>query len=204
MNDSDKKLIDSLVEQGAIRFHQLALEQGITFDSIKANPKLVMKITNQVVEQLGLKTSLDVPTKRENPITSIARWFRVAKPKPNLRDKATQIGCHFEEVFEMLDAVNGYNPELKHIADYWKSEYGADNLANIDHEELLDALCDQIVTAIGVAHMMGYDIEGALSEVAESNWSKAEGDTFLYDGDGKIKKGKDYRPPNLKPFLNKQ
>ena len=40
---------------------------------------------------------------------------------------------------------------------------------------VLDAICDQIVTAVGVAYMMGMDIEGALAEVNRSNWSKFKG-----------------------------
>ena len=31
-------------------------------------------------------------------IQEIIEWFKAAKPKPTEKDKATQIGCHFEEV----------------------------------------------------------------------------------------------------------
>ena len=29
---------------------------------------------------------------------SILDWFKEAKPNPTIRDIATQVGCHFEEV----------------------------------------------------------------------------------------------------------
>lgn len=42
----------------------------------------------------------------------------------------------------------------------------------MDKKALLDALCDQIVTALGVGYMMGFDMEGALAEVNRSNYTK--------------------------------
>lgn len=137
----------------------------------------------------------------KDTLNSIRRWFKAAKPNPTIKDQATQLGCHFEEVAEMLDAVGNPSADMCDMATYWKEAYGMDDLDQVDRHALLDALCDQIVTAIGVAHMFGMDIEGALAEVDESNWSKTEGDAFLYDADGKIIKGKFYRAPNLTPFL---
>lgn len=70
-----------------------------------------------------------------------------------------------------------------------------------DKTELLDALCDQIVTAVGVAHMFGMNIEGALTEVNRSNWSKFVNEAPVFDENGKIAKGPDYTPPDLTEFL---
>jgi predicted HAD superfamily Cof-like phosphohydrolase len=67
--------------------------------------------------------------------------------------------------------------------------------------ELLDALCDQIVTAVGVAYMMGMDIEGALAEVNRSNWSKFEGGVPVFNEQGKIAKGVEYTPPELSDYI---
>ena len=66
---------------------------------------------------------------------------------------------------------------------------------------MLDALCDQIVTAIGVAHRFGFDIQGALAEVNRSNWSKLVDGQFQHDANGKVIKPADYSPPNLAPFV---
>ena len=70
-----------------------------------------------------------------------------------------------------------------------------------DKTELLDALCDQIITAIGVAHMFGMNIEGALTEINRSNWSKFVNEAPVFDENGKITKGPDYTPPDLTEFL---
>ena len=70
-----------------------------------------------------------------------------------------------------------------------------------EKQELLDALCDQIVTAVGVAHMLGMDIEGALNEVNNSNWSKFEDGEPVFNEQGKIAKGRDYFAPDLTRFI---
>lgn len=132
---------------------------------------------------------------------SILDWFKEAKPNPTIRDIATQIGCHFEEVAEMLEATNNVNDETKDFADFYKQGYGTDNVNYFDKQELLDSLCDQIVTAIGVGYMMGFDIIGALNEVNNSNWSKFDGGKAIFDENGKIKKGANYFKPNLIKYI---
>ena len=69
--------------------------------------------------------------------------------------------------------------------------------------DFLDALSDQIVTAVGVAHMQGYDIVGAMNEINESNFSKFEDGQPIFDDNRKIIKGKNYRKAKLEPFLKK-
>ena len=132
---------------------------------------------------------------------SILDWFKEAKPNPTIRDIATQIGCHFEEVAEMLEATNNINDETKNFADFYKQGYGTDNVNYFNKQELLDSLCDQIVTAIGVGYMMGFDIIDALNEVNNSNWSKFEGGKAIFDENGKIKKGANYFKPNLIKYI---
>ena len=69
-------------------------------------------------------------------------------------------------------------------------------------EQLLDACGDQIVTAVGLCYMMGWDISGALAEIIRSNNSKFVDGKAIKNEHGKIIKGGNYTPPNLKPFLN--
>lgn len=141
-------------------------------------------------------------------IRSINKWFATAKPSVTPKDVTTQIGCHFEEVSEMLVALKLESSAkmTTAIADVMKEldpESSEDFLTTVDHVELLDALCDQIVTAVGVANMLGYRIENALAEVDKSNWSKFENGRVLKDKNGKIQKGKDYFAPYLVPYINK-
>ena len=112
-------------------------------------------------------------------IKSIIRWFEIAKPQPTSMDVAVQVGCHYEEVSEMLEATNNYG-DLSDLADFYKDGFGNDNVVNFDRLALLDALCDQVVTAIGVGVLMGFDMAAAIKEVDRSNWTK-----FAKDQDGK-------------------
>ncbi len=137
-------------------------------------------------------------------IKQIKQWFETAVPNPDAKTLAVQVGVHLEEVAEMLQAFG--EGSTYHVLDYLADAYktgwrwiGSD----VDDVELLDSLCDQIVTAIGVAHMKGYDIEGALQEVALSNDSKFVDGRPLFNEHGKIQKGPNYSKPNLKPFIGK-
>lgn len=145
-------------------------------------------------------------------ITDIANWFKAAKPEPTFNDYMTQLGCHFEEVCEMMAAIGGGNEDicidLSEKADFIKGltvpdEYVETQKSFIDNIELLDALCDQIVTATGVAYMMGFDIEGALKEVIRSNNSKMVDGKFEFDENGKVMKPESYSKPDLTPFVKK-
>ena len=156
-------------------------------------------------------------------IQSIIRWFEIAKPQPTSMDVAVQVGCHYEEVSEMLEATNndgdlscyssdseGGDDTLRDLADFYKDGFGSDNVVNFDRLALLDALCDQIVTAIGVGVMMGFDMEQALAEVNRSNYTKfskdEQGKPVPYiKPNGKIGKNPDtYQEPELERFLDRK
>ena len=87
------------------------------------------------------------------------------------------------------------------------SSYLVNHLLQIgtdEKKELLDSLIDQMVTAMGVGHMMGFDMMSALAEVNRSNFSKLEDGRPVFDVNGKITKGKNYTPPELGGFINKK
>ena len=142
-------------------------------------------------------------------IHNIKEWFKAAKPNPSTADVCLQIGCHYEEVAEM-SAVLNYDVEYMLAATaleyqmYYSGYLGAalEELSADARVELLDALCNQIVTAVGVAYMMGMDIEGALAEVNRSNWSKFKGGVVpVFNEHGKIVKGAEYTPPELSDYI---
>lgn len=140
------------------------------------------------------------PYVKPDSITDIANWFKAAKPEPTDRDVCTQIGCHFEEVSEMNEAILGFDTwEIDGLANHFK--YASKLPKDADKIELLDALCDQIVTATGVAYMMGFDIQGALKEVIRSNNSKMVDGKFEFDANGKIQKPSTFSEPDLTKFV---
>ena len=141
-------------------------------------------------------------------IKEIKNWFEVAIPEPTIEQACIQIGCHYEEVHEMATCLNDdmFTEELEDTAIHYKGgSYGykeaLSGLSEKDRIELIDSLCDQIVTAIGVAHMLGMDIEGALKEVNRSNHSKFEDGAAVFDDNGKITKGKHCSKPELSKFI---
>jgi NTP pyrophosphatase (non-canonical NTP hydrolase) len=152
-----------------------------------------------------------------HPIRQIKSWFRKAVPCPTNQNAHAQIGVHLEEVAEMLQllqsagahravrdelqlAVDVINHVQRQIKAY--TQGSEIMLKHLNREEILDALCDQIVTAVGVAHMLDMDIENALIEVACSNDSKFDREGRpIFNEQKKILKGPDYFPPNLTPFV---
>ena len=133
-------------------------------------------------------------------ISDIKGWFETAVPTPTDKNRAVQIGCHFEEVAEMLTAIDSHSIDLGTTANNYKKNFEV-RTHEVGRTELLDALCDQIVTAVGVAHMFGLDIEGALVEVTRSNYSKFVDGKPTFDANGKIAKPATYSKPNLEQFV---
>lgn len=141
-------------------------------------------------------------------IQQIDNWFKQAKPNPTNQNTIQQMAYHFEEVAEMCEAIHcnymaeqlkGLKEELLKVS---QTKETSDNfISTVDKLALCDALQDQIVTSIGVSHMMKYDTLGALHEVNNSNWSKFENGKPVINEHGKIIKGKHYQEPNLEPYV---
>ena len=142
-------------------------------------------------------------------ITKTKEWFEIAVPNPTSKNISTQIGCHLEEVAEMLNAITSKNLErasqiealraaIDHVGNLLKKD---NNIVIKDSVELLDALADQIVTATGVGTFLGMNVPGALAEVNRSNYSKFEDGEPIFNENKKVMKGKDYTPPDLKPYI---
>lgn len=138
-------------------------------------------------------------------------WFQSAIPIPTMESATGQIGVHFEEVAEMLEELSSNYPEtvdkiqqathaMKELATHLKNNRHVLN-ANMNDSLLLDSLCDQLVTGIGVAYQLDLPIIDGLHEVNMSNWSKFEKGVPVFQPNGKIAKGKNYRPPNLDEVL---
>ena len=142
-------------------------------------------------------------------ITQTKKWFEIAVPNPTSKNISTQIGCHLEEVAEMLEAICSVYKEddtkiaylreaIVHVADLIKQNGG---IAVKDPNDLLDSIADQIVTATGVGTFLGMNVPGALAEVNRSNYSKFEDGEPIFNENKKVMKGKDYTPPDLKPYI---
>lgn len=139
-------------------------------------------------------------------IESIIDWGNVARPVRTAQHVLCQLGVHIEEGNEMLEAIPVVPPkQLTALAKACKlASMGesSDYLKDINHKLMLDALLDQIVTALNTGNFLGYDMIGALAEVDKSNWSKFEdGEPVFNPGTTKVGKGKYYEEPDLEPYL---
>ena len=151
-----------------------------------------------------------------NPAGQIYNWFAKAVPEPAQKNKDTQLGVHFEEIAEMLQILmktapnGGVGSAFEHIAVAHAGILSlaealkcggisfAEDFSGID---MLDALADQMVTAIGVGYMYGYDVVGGLGEVADSNDSKFENGEPIFNENMKIMKGYNYFRPDLAQYV---
>ena len=137
-------------------------------------------------------------------IDNITLWHKRARPEPTEKDFDVQLGCHIEEFVEMLDSLTiraeGFDKVIDALEDVANGlKAGTLTVSSVDRGELLDSLADQIVTAVGVGHCAKMDMNAAVQEVNDSNWSKFNYKGFPeFDENGKIKKGERYRKPNLK------
>lgn len=137
-------------------------------------------------------------------VDQIELWHKRARPEPTVEDFNVQLGCHLEEIVEMLAVVNTTQNDalvrartaLNWLAEGLKKGFIRADIT--DRKEFLDALADQIVTATGAGHCAGMKTADAVAAVNRSNYSKFDKNGYpIFNENGKIAKGPDYAPPNL-------
>ena len=135
---------------------------------------------------------------------AIELWHKRARPEPTAVDFNVQLGCHFEEIEEMMQSIVTDDEEV------WQEvrtniyvlskllKLGEIKATIIDRKEFLDSIADQVVTGIGAAYCAGMKAADACDRVNTSNWSKFDHNGQpIRDANGKIKKGPNYQPPVL-------
>ena len=134
----------------------------------------------------------------------IEMWHQRARPEPTPTNFDVQLGCHFEEIAEMMDSMKCSDQsewlELKRdvmlMANRLKN--GAVSTEVLFRKDFLDAIADQIVTAVGTGHCAGMQVTEAVRRVNHSNWSKYDvNGKPIFNAQGKIMKGPNYKEPDL-------
>lgn len=150
-----------------------------------------------------------IDTQHLSGVETTKRIFDVIAPTPSKNSQRVQLGVHLEEIHEMLVEIDiptqstllfELRESIHKLATVLKTDPNA-SVVVINRDGLLDAVCDQVVTSVGVAHMYGMDIVGALDEVNRSNNSKFVDGKPIFNEHGKWAKGPSYTPPNLDPFV---
>ncbi len=150
---------------------------------------------------------------RQSPtISSMIEWFHRAKPAATQKDAMVQMGVHFEEVGEMLECITGNTliasinviaalKAIQDLAEHIKANPDDYAVMQDDRIDMLDALCDQLVTATGTGVFLDMNIEDAIEHVNESNWSKFIDGRPTFTEQGKIAKGPSYFKPDLTKYV---
>lgn len=135
---------------------------------------------------------------------AIELWHKRARPEPTDADFNVQLGCHFEEIEEMMTTIVTDDEEV--WQEVRSQIYVLSKLLKLgelkarvdDRKEFLDSIADQVVTGIGAAHCAGMKGAAACDRVNTSNWSKFdENGQPIRDANGKIAKGPNYKKPEL-------
>lgn len=148
-----------------------------------------------------------------NPVDTCLEFFRKAVPDPAPKNIHTQLGCHFEEVVEMLDTISPLTDDadvvmsaaknaLHDLAEFLKANDTAVHVLDENRADFLDSMCDQMVTGIGSCHMMNMDVIAGFDEVNASNLSKFdEHGQPIFDNSMKVQKGPNYFKADLTAFV---
>lgn len=145
------------------------------------------------------------------PLSKTTLFLTTAYPKHDKRTQQVQLGVHFEEVSECLQAVDSTDYEtvdmihrarsaVEALARHLKSKE-VDAKLVLNHEEMLDSLADQMVTSISVGLSQNYDVIGAFDHVGDSNLSKFENGKAIFTPEGKIAKGENYFKADMSAYL---
>jgi hypothetical protein len=144
-----------------------------------------------------------------NTLAEIVAWHKKVRPTPDSTAFNVQLGCHFEEIAEMLESLapRHYDGLDQRNEALWAVQELAENLKNGtlelvlvagNRKDFLDSLADQIVTAVGVGYCADMDVPAACHAVSFSNFSKFDSyDNPIFDANGKVTKGPNYVEPDL-------
>lgn len=135
-------------------------------------------------------------------LDTIKLWHERARPNPTAENFNVQLGCHFEEVGEMLDELDfdstwsALRQDIKDLATRLKK--GREHATIVNRKKFLDSIGDQVVTGVGVGHTANMNAVEATARINTSNWSKFDEQGMpIFDANGKITKGPKYKEPVL-------
>lgn len=152
-----------------------------------------------------------MPLNTKDSVELCLDFFKAAVPAPTNKNVMTQMGCHFEEVREMIQEIIPANGEAAYILNQAEMavhqlaemlKRHEDSISGVNRVGMLDAIADQMVTAIGSAYMMRMNILGGFIEVNQSNLSKFDKNGYpIFDKNQKVTKGPFYKKAELEQFV---
>ena len=108
--------------------------------------------------------------------------------------------AEFRESYQIQSGTNGRQKQKDLIDEEWIEFHDAHYHEPLDH--VLKELADLVYVCYQYAANEGWDLDEAMDRVHKSNMSKLDEDGKpLYRADGKVLKGPNYQPPNLKDLI---
>lgn len=112
-------------------------------------------------------------------IEDTKKFFEMAFPAPTSQNCHRQLGLHFEELHQMLKAINPKAKNAKFILEltnnmlhamalFCRENNDAFEVLPENQEKFLDGLGGQLVTSIGIAHMLKLDIIKKFEEINQN------------------------------------
>tara|TARA_R100001463_G_scaffold18075_1_gene45477 strand:- start:19780 stop:20247 length:468 start_codon:yes stop_codon:yes gene_type:complete len=154
--------------------------------------------------EISLSTSVELELKKEN-----LKWMTYLKQQlTSERKSKSSLMPNFLEQAKEFRTVNdqpiGTGEKLSLQRSLISEEY-REFLNSIDYQEgdenKLKELSDLVYVCYQYAAAAGWDLNEALDRVHISNMSKATDGKILKNEHGKVLKGPNYKPPNLKDLV---
>lgn len=128
---------------------------------------------------------------------------------PETKIGKLRLNLILEEFIELVEAcLDTETPTSRAVIDHLsKVEQAIRQLHEDDFDvdviAVADALTDINYVTYGAGHCYGVDLDACMQEVQRSNMSKlGEDGRPIYDEHGKVMKGPNYSPPDLRKVLN--
>jgi hypothetical protein len=121
-----------------------------------------------------------------SPVTALTDWFERTLPSPNYQDTHRQFSLLIEQQIALLvclqEAGNTTHSRDEigfsiSVLDFLSRRFSAHtagievDIKALDRISVIHALCQQLVSIVGIAHALELDLEGAVQELIKSNRS---------------------------------
>lgn len=153
----------------------------------------------------------------EDPVKDIKDWFDTLAPEPSNKDAHLQISDHIKEfrktlfalkscarTFRMSEQVGLAIDVLEFLERQIKALDPNDNflLEDLPRVDMIDTLMNQMVSTVGLAHMLEMDPVKSFKEVVSSYPEKFdETGSPIFDQTRKLVDNPRYRYPDLTPYV---
>ena len=144
-------------------------------------------------------------------LKQIQEWQQLARPNATEKHTSLALGIFLEEVGELLEEFTQVTfaeapdeatlpsaaADLKKLATRLKANQTLVVLTKDSRKNTVKELADVIVTAVGLGQVLKLEVPAACERVNLSNYSKFVDGQPLYDANGKVVKGPNYKEANL-------